>query len=106
MNHKLITDHIRNKIKKNYLKSDNQRWEVPCLIKCNSNSRFLLPFYSDFWRAMEYIDHTLSFNILEDNKRQLKWHDILQPNYSQLKFRLPYYGNETNEKYYKIRNRM
>ena len=40
MNHKLITNHIKNKIKGNYLKSSNQRWEVPCLIKCNSNNLF------------------------------------------------------------------
>ena len=53
---------------KNYLKSDNQRWEVPRLIKCNSNNLFVLPFCSDFWRAMEYIDYTLSFDVLEDNK--------------------------------------
>ncbi len=63
MNHKLITDHIKNR-----LKSNNQRWEVPCLIKCNSNNLFVFPFCSDFWRAMEYIDNTFSFDIVEDNK--------------------------------------
>ncbi|WP_225866598.1 aminoglycoside phosphotransferase family protein [Prochlorococcus sp. MIT 0801] len=68
MNHKLITDHIKTKIKINHLKSINQRWEVPCLIKCNSNNLFVFPFCSDFWRAMEYIDESLSFDILEDNK--------------------------------------
>tara|TARA_B100000579_G_scaffold420223_1_gene419685 strand:+ start:281 stop:1444 length:1164 start_codon:yes stop_codon:yes gene_type:complete len=68
MNHKLITDHIQYKTKKNNLKSYNQRWEAPCLIKCNSNNLFLLPFRSDFWRAMVYIEDTLSFDILEDNK--------------------------------------
>ena len=67
-NHILITDHIKKKITKNYLNSYNQRWEVPSLIKCNSNNLFLLPFCSDFWRAMEYIDNTCSFNILENNK--------------------------------------
>ena len=68
MNHKLITNHIKNKNKGNYLKSINQRWEVPCLIKCNSNNLFVFPFCTGFWRAMEYIDDTLSFDILEDNK--------------------------------------
>ena len=68
INHKLITDHIKNKLKNNFLKSDNQRWEVPYLIKCNSNNLFLLPYSLEFWRVMEYIDDTLSFNILEDNK--------------------------------------
>ena len=68
MNHKLITNHIKNKIKGNYLKSSNQRWEVPCLIKCNSNNLFGFPFCAGFWRAMEYIDDTLNFDILEDNK--------------------------------------
>ena len=67
INHTIITDHIKNKIKNN-LKYYNQRWEVPCLIKCNSNNLFLLPFHSEFWRAMEYIDHTISFDVLEDNK--------------------------------------
>jgi len=68
MNHKLITDHIKNKIINKPLKYDNQRWKVPCLIKCDSNNLFVLPFCSDFWRAMEYIEDTLSFDILEDNK--------------------------------------
>ena len=44
MNHKLITDHIKNKIKKNYSNSYNQRWEAPCLIKCNFNNLFVFPF--------------------------------------------------------------
>ena len=68
INHRLITDHIKNKIKKNYSKLGNQRWESPCLIKCNSNKLFVFPYYSDFWRAMEYIDDTLSFDVLEDKK--------------------------------------
>ncbi len=68
INHKLVTDHIQNKIKNNYIKSINQRWDVPNLIKCNSNNLFVFPFHSDFWRAMKYIDDTLSFDILEDNK--------------------------------------
>ena len=67
-NHKLITDHIKNKIKINYSKSDNERWKVPCLIKCNSNNLFVLPYCADFWRAMEYINDTISFEVLEDNK--------------------------------------
>ena len=45
-NHILVTDHIKNKIEKNYLKSDKQRWEVPCLIKCNLNNLFGLLFWS------------------------------------------------------------
>ena len=49
MNHKLITNHIKNKIKGNYLKSSNQRWEVPCLIKCNSNNLFVFPYGTGFW---------------------------------------------------------
>ncbi len=68
LNHRLITEHIKIKIKRNHLISNNQRWEVPCLIKCNSNNLFVFPFCSDYWRAMEYIDDTLSFDILEDNK--------------------------------------
>ncbi len=66
MNHRLITNHIKRKLKNNNLKYDNKRWEVPCLIKCNSNNHFLLPFDSDYWRAMQYIDDTLSFDILQD----------------------------------------
>jgi len=65
-NHKLITDHIEKKTKKNYLYFDNHRWEVPSLIRCNSNNLFSFPFDSEFWRAMVYIDNTFSFNILED----------------------------------------
>jgi serine/threonine protein kinase len=68
INHRLITDHIKNKIIKDCNKSVYQRWESPCLIKCNSNNLFVFPFYSDFWRAMEYIDDTLSFDVLEDKK--------------------------------------
>ena len=68
INHRLITDHIKNKIIKDCSESVYQRWESPCLIKCNSNNLFVFPFYSDFWRAMEYIDDTLSFEVLEDEK--------------------------------------
>ena len=66
MNHKLITDHIQRKIKRNYVNLNNQRWEVPDLIKCHSNNLFLFPFDSGFWRAMVYIDKTFNFDTLED----------------------------------------
>ena len=65
-NHKLITDHIKKKIKNNHLNFNDQRCEVPSLIRCNSNNLFLFPLDSDFWRAMVYIDDTFSFDILED----------------------------------------
>ncbi len=68
MNHILITDHMKNKIKRKYFKSEKQRWELPFLIKCNSNNLFILSFSSDKWRAMEYIDDSVSFDILEDKK--------------------------------------
>ena len=67
-NHKLITDHIIYKIKNNYFKYRAQRWEVPFLIECNSNNLSLVRFSSNFWRAMKYIDDTLSFDTLEDDK--------------------------------------
>ena len=54
MNHKLITNHIKNKIKGNHFKHSNQRWEVPCLIKCNSNNLFVFPFCAGFWRCLLY----------------------------------------------------
>ena len=65
MNHKLITDHIKKKEKIPHLKINKQRWEVPTLIRCNSNNLFLFPFESHFWRAMVYIDETFTLNILE-----------------------------------------
>ena len=68
MNHKLITDHIEEKIKNNYQFFDNDRWEIPSLIRCNSNNLFSFPFDSGSWRAMVYIDNTQSFDILEDKK--------------------------------------
>jgi len=67
INHKLITDHIEKKIKQNHIYPDNYRWEIPSLIRCNSNNLFVFPFESDLWRAMVYIDNTFSFDILEDN---------------------------------------
>tara|TARA_B100000965_G_scaffold397458_1_gene414035 strand:- start:68 stop:1231 length:1164 start_codon:yes stop_codon:yes gene_type:complete len=66
INHKLITDHIKKKIKNNSFDFDYQRWEVPSLIRCNFNKLFLFPFDSGFWRAMDYIDDTSSFEVLED----------------------------------------
>ncbi len=66
MNHNLITDHLTKKIKSKNLSFDCKRWEVPSLIKCNYNNQFVFPFESDHWRAMVYIDHTLSFDILVD----------------------------------------
>ncbi len=66
MNHRFITDHIEKQIKESNLIFGNYRWEIPSLIRCNSNNLFVLPFDSGFWRAMVYIDNTLSFDILED----------------------------------------
>ncbi len=65
-NHNLITGHIRNKIKDKDPMFANQRWDVPSLIRCKSNSLFVFPFDSDIWRAMIYIDDTFSLDILED----------------------------------------
>ena len=48
INHRIITDHIKNKIIKDCSESFNQRWESPCLIKCNSNNLFIFPFCSGF----------------------------------------------------------
>ena len=66
MNHELITEHIRKKIRKNNAEIKFNRWEIPTLIKCRANNSFVFPFDSNFWRAMVYIDDTLSFDILED----------------------------------------
>ena len=65
MNHKLITDHIKNKEKITCLDFTNKRWDVPTLIRCNSNNLFLFPFDHHCWRAMVYIDETITFDILE-----------------------------------------
>ena len=66
-NHKLITEHMTNKLQTNYLAISKSRWEVPCLIECNSNNLFTFSFESNFWRAIKYIDQTLSLNYIEDN---------------------------------------
>ncbi len=65
-NHKLITDHIDRKIKINPPRLDNYRWEIPSLIRCNSNNLFIFPYDSESWRAMVYIDDTFSVDNLED----------------------------------------
>ena len=66
MNHKLITDHIKEKEKIAHVNLNKQRWEVPTLLRCNSNNLFLFPFESHCWRAMLYIDKTFTFDVLED----------------------------------------
>ena len=66
MNHNLITNHIKNKINNSYFNFYSKRWEVPNLIRCKSNNLFLFTLDSDSWRAMSYIDDTLSFDFLED----------------------------------------
>ena len=66
INHKLITDHIRKKIKNNYLRFYLKRWYVPSLIKCKDNNLFVRTCDSDFWRAMVYIDDAFSMDCLED----------------------------------------
>tara|TARA_B100000579_G_C22773634_1_gene825385 strand:+ start:221 stop:1408 length:1188 start_codon:yes stop_codon:yes gene_type:complete len=63
-NHKLITDHIKKKINNSYVYSE--RWEIPDLIRCESNKLFGFPFESDYWRAMVFIEDAFSFDILED----------------------------------------
>ena len=69
INHKLITDHIKKKLSNDYLGFNNQRWEVPSLIRCDSNNLFFLPYESNVWRAMVYIDDTFSIDILDDKIR-------------------------------------
>ena len=66
MNHILITDHMEEKINKGNIYA--KKWKVPNLIKCKSNNLFYFPFESDTWRAMVFIDETLSLASLEDNK--------------------------------------
>ena len=65
MNHKLITDHIKKK-NKICFDSDNKKWKVPNLIKCQSNNLFSFPFESDCWRAMVYIDKVFTVDYLDD----------------------------------------
>ena len=67
-NHELITNHIRGKIKNKDPNFDFERWKVPNLIRCQANNLFIFSFDSGFWRAMEYIDDTFSYDNLEDTK--------------------------------------
>ena len=66
MNHKLITDHINKKIDDEFLNFDLKKWKVPNLIRCKTNNLFNLPFESENWRAMVFIDGIFSSDILED----------------------------------------
>ena len=66
MNHRLITDHIKEKIRNSFFNSYYQRWEVPSLIKCNSNDLYIFPYDSNFWRAMVYIESAFSLDVLEN----------------------------------------
>ncbi len=68
MNHKLLTDHISRKLNNDHSLFDSKIWQVPKLIKCKYNNLLFFPFESDFWRAMIYIENTLSFDSLEDQK--------------------------------------
>ena len=65
-NHKLITGHIIKKINKNSF--FKERWEVPSLIRCKSNRLYSLAFESEIWRAMLYIDNSLTFHSLDDQR--------------------------------------
>ena len=64
INHNIITEHINQKT--NCKETISERWEVPILIRCKTNKLFVFPFQSYFWRAMVYIDKTVSFDFLED----------------------------------------
>ena len=68
MNHRKITDHIKKKINKSHSEFDVKKWKVPSLIRCKSNNLFGFPFESDYWRAMTYIDQSLSFDSLVDER--------------------------------------
>ena len=65
-NHKLITDHINGKLNNNFI--DGKRWEVPSLIRCNSNNLFSFTYESNTWRAMKYVEEATSLDSLEDYK--------------------------------------
>tara|TARA_Y100001968_G_scaffold287678_1_gene289316 strand:- start:52 stop:1215 length:1164 start_codon:yes stop_codon:yes gene_type:complete len=66
VNHELITNHMKKKIRMNDFNFSGQRWEVPNLIKCQSNNLFAFPFESNYWRAMIYIDQTFTLDLLKD----------------------------------------
>ena len=68
INHKLVSDHINNKLINNNLLISKENWKVPSLIKCKSNNLFIFPFASNSWRAMTYIDNTFSIDSIEDEK--------------------------------------
>ncbi len=65
-NHKLITEHMNKKLNEGFWSFDLNRWEVPNLIRCQSNKRFIFPYDSNNWRAMIYIDRTFSQDYIED----------------------------------------
>ena len=66
MNHKLITEHMNKKLYEGFWDLDLNRWEVPNLIRCESNNGFIFPYQSDNWRAMVYIDRTFNQDFIED----------------------------------------
>ncbi len=68
LNHKLVTEHLNKKLDDNYFGPQFNRWQVPSLIKCNSNNLFIFFFESNFWRAMSYINNSSSFDCLKDKK--------------------------------------
>ena len=68
INHKLITDHIKEKINKTSLIFDTNKWEIPTLIRCKSNNLFGLSYESEYWRAMAYIKEAFSLDYLEDER--------------------------------------
>ena len=67
-NHKLITDHINNKIKNNNFNINGKRWKIPSLIRCESNKLFAFSFESEFWRGIQYIDDTFNVDFLKDEQ--------------------------------------
>ena len=62
-NHKLVTDHMELWLSNQPIDQDHRRWEVPSLIKCQSNGLLDFSFEGKSWRAIKYIESSFSISL-------------------------------------------
>ena len=68
INHKSATDHMELWLSNQSISNDQRRWVVPSLLKCEFNGLFDLSFEGKSWRAIKYIESSLSISSVKDVK--------------------------------------
>jgi len=66
-NTRLVTEHIRKRLA-NEQKIADRRWEVPRVFQTKGGEDYFIDANGDFWRALGFIDHALTYKKIKSAK--------------------------------------